>query len=112
MSSPVSSLGLSREEEGELRRSTKKAKESHTSEPPTDVKQQGNSSFTPFGAQGPNISFKDKLIGEIPGAYTQAFDFTRYIENEMEAEATVEVIREGSATVNLSKETKQRIRAN
>ena len=30
----------------------------------------------------------------------------------MEAEATIEVIREGFAVVNLSKETKQRIRAN
>lgn len=52
------------------------------------------------------------MIGEIPGAYIQAFDFIGYIENEMESEASVEVIREGFFAVNLSRETKQRIRAN
>ena len=57
------------------------------------------------------LSFKEKLIGEIPGAYIQAFDFSEYIENEMESKSSVEVIREGFAAVNLSRETKQRIRA-
>lgn len=50
-----------------------------------------------------HLEHKDKLIGEIPGAYIHAFDFTGYIENEMESEASVEVIREGFVAVNLSR---------
>lgn len=51
-----------REEEAELKRSTKKVKDSHPS----------------FG----DGSFKDKLLGDLPGAYAQAFRFNPLEEDE------------------------------
>ena len=113
---PKSSLERSREEEAELSRSTKKVKESHCED----------SQQRPFYGIKPNIigpsliksnnikkSFKDKLIGEILGAYAQAFDFFEYIENGMESESDSETdsLRQGIATVSLSKATIQHIRA-
>ncbi|XP_030923116.1 uncharacterized protein LOC115950001 [Quercus lobata] len=58
-------------------------------------------------------SFKDKLIGEIPGAYAQAFDFSEYIDNGMESEPESEVdsLRQGVAAVRLSRDIIHRIRA-
>ena len=87
-----SSLELSHEEEAELSRSTKKVKEYHANEPLTEHRQQGNCATTPPGGDVSRLSFKEKLIGEIPRAYIQAFDFSEYIENEMELESSVEVI--------------------
>ena len=114
---PQSSQERSREEEAELSRSTKKVKESHCND----------SQQRPFNEINPNAmgssqlpepnnvkkSFKDKLIGEIPGAYAQAFDFFEYIDNGMESESDSEVdsLRQGVAAVSLSKATIQRIRA-
>ena len=114
---PQSSQERSREEEAELSRSTKKVKESHCND----------SQQRPFNGINPNAmgssqlpepnnvkkSFKDKLIGEIPGAYAQAFDFFEYIDNGMESESDSEVdsLRQGVAAVSLSKATIQRIRA-
>nr|POE81054.1 uncharacterized protein CFP56_55205 [Quercus suber] len=106
-----SSLELSREEVAELRRSTKKAKETHQAEAYSEARLLGANAFTPPGKHEEKISFKDKLIGEIPGAYMQAFDFSDYVENEVESEINVESIREGFAAVNLSREFKQLIRA-
>lgn len=56
------------------------------------------------------MSFKDKLIGEIPGAYVQAFDFSEYIEDETESNSKAETLREGFATMKLSKAFKQHIK--
>nr|POE97730.1 hypothetical protein CFP56_75456 [Quercus suber] len=67
---------LSREEEVELARSNKKVKDISHAEfnegtgegsPPRNNHLHGNQS---------NVSFRDKLIGEISGAFAQAFDFS------------------------------------
>ena len=41
----------------------------------------------------------------------QAFDFSDYVDNEVEPETNVKSIKEGFAAVNLLREFKQRIRA-
>ena len=106
-----SSLELSREEEAELRRSTKKAKETHQAGVYSEARLLGSNTYTPPGRHEEKTSFKDRLLGEIPGAYMQAFDFSEYVEKEVEQEANVESISEGFAAVNLSREFKQLIRA-
>ena len=105
------------EEEAELCRSTKKVKESHC-----DDSQQRPLHGFKANVMGPSFleesnttkkSFKDKLIGEIPGAYAQAFDFSDYIDNGMESEPESEVdsLRQGVAAVRLSRDVIHRIRA-
>ena len=39
------------------------------------------------------MSFKDKLVGEIPSAYTQAFNFGDLMENNVESDEEVETLR-------------------
>ena len=105
----------SAEEEAELCRSTKKVKESHHRDSQTNPLHATN--LLRKGTTGPsdhsheNISFKDKLLGEIPGAYAQAFDFTEFIDNGMDSNSEVEALKEGVAAVKLSRETIHRIRA-
>nr|POF15884.1 uncharacterized protein CFP56_17124 [Quercus suber] len=99
---------LSREEEAELERSNKKVR--HT----------GFSSSQEGGCQlngQPRISspsetqsFKDKLLGEIPGAYNQAFIVDSKMDADIESDDEIEELREGFAAVRLSKEAKHRIR--
>lgn len=95
---------LSRDEESELLRSNKKVKDSHHSEDagPDRVRTDANP---------PKSSFRDKLVGEIPGAFSQAFDFSDYMDAESDSDGEVEELTEGLVSVSLSKETKQRIRA-
>ena len=50
--------------------------------------------------------FKKKLVGEIPGAYTKAFDLLDLMDMEAESDDEVEELREGLATVKLTRETK------
>jgi len=52
------------------------------------------------------MSFKDKLVGEIPGAYTQAFNFGDFMEDDAESDEEVEVLWQGVAVVKFSKEFK------
>ena len=58
----------------------------------------------------PNKSFKEKLVGEIPGAYAQAFDFYDQMEDDVDSDEEVSGLCEGLAAIKLSKETKLRIR--
>ena len=102
---------LSQEEEAELHRSTKKVKESHPSNPYTDYSTIDSVFSSLSSLKGPKLSFKDKLIGEILGAYVQAFDFSNHLDDEMESDSEVENLSEGFAAVKLSKEFKNRIRA-
>jgi len=51
-------------------------------------------------------SFKEKLTGDIPGAYTQAFNFSDIMESDEE----VENLREGLVAVKFSKDFKKKIR--
>ncbi|KAF3965919.1 hypothetical protein CMV_009937 [Castanea mollissima] len=57
------------------------------------------------------VSYKDSLIGDIPGAYAQAFRFDRDIEEKEVSNTEVEKLLGGMVEVPLSKETKARIRA-
>ena len=60
------------------------------------------------------LSFRDKLIGEIPGAFAQAFDFTDQMDTESDSdideEETTKELRQGMVAIKLSKDTKRRIR--
>nr|POF23202.1 hypothetical protein CFP56_48473 [Quercus suber] len=87
----------SSEEEDKLGRSVKKFKESN-------------------GVKQPNltrnvISYKDSLVGDIPGAYEQAFKLDNVWDDGEESDTEMEPLIEGMADVKLSKETKARIRA-
>lgn len=57
------------------------------------------------------VSFKDKLVGEVPGAYTQAFNFGDVMEDELESDDEVEALREGLAAMKFTKDFKQQIRS-
>ena len=56
-------------------------------------------------------SFKDKLVGEIPGTFTQAFSFGNLMENDAKSDEKVEGLRKGLVAVKFSKELKQKIRS-
>ena len=85
------------EEEDKLLRSVKKFKESN-----------GARSFLPPRKL---VSYKDSLVGDILGAYEQAFKFSKNWEEDYESETKMEPLIEGMAEVKLSKETKARIKA-
>ena len=57
------------------------------------------------------VSYKDSMIGDILGAYAQAFRFDRDIEEKEVSDTEVEKQLEGMVEVPLSKETKAHIRA-
>ncbi|KAK9996644.1 hypothetical protein SO802_021330 [Lithocarpus litseifolius] len=102
---------LSREEEAELARSNKKVKDVHHANFNGDQGFSSSNLLLENGQVSPAVSFKEKLLGDIPGAYRQAFDFTEQMEFENEKEPMISVLREGMAAVNLSPEVKRRIRA-
>ena len=101
---------LSREEEAELSRSTKKVKDIHHVDFSEISSENGHSPWSFREGVLPNKSFKDKLVGEIPGAYAQAFDFTDQMEDDADLDDEVAGLREGLAVVKLMKETKICIR--
>ena len=101
---------LSREEEVELSRSTKKVKDIHHADFSEISSENGHSPRSFRERVLPNKSFKDKLVGEIPGAYAQAFDFTDQMEDDADLDDEVAGLREGLAVVKLMKETKICIR--
>lgn len=55
-------------------------------------------------------SFRDKLIGDILGAYTQAFYFGDNMEDDEGSDEEVKNLREGLVVVKFSKDFKQQIR--
>ena len=101
-----SSQELSREKEAELHYSIKKFRESHHLDPFSSDRP--NDSRYPSSSipNGPKLSFKEKLVKEIPRAYVQAFNFSAYLDDDMESNIEVETLREGPTTVKLSKEFK------
>ena len=105
------SLALSREEQDELLRSKKKVKNvSHAG----FQDGMGSVAFSPRidgGTWNREASFKDKLVGEIPGAFTQAFNFGDFMEDELESDEEVESLREGLLAMRFSKEFKHHIRS-
>uniref|UniRef100_A0A2N9GQK4 DUF4283 domain-containing protein n=1 Tax=Fagus sylvatica TaxID=28930 RepID=A0A2N9GQK4_FAGSY len=114
--------GHSLEDDESVRRSTKKKKDSHLlldSEMETDLessmggeKLDGKESDSPVGVRV-GVSYKESLLGEIPGAYERAF-----FGNSMEEDGAVysddedgDPPEEGEVVIKFSKELKQRIRA-
>lgn len=85
------------EEDVELEKSVRKSKDNPYGRP-----------FVPTRTQ---VSYKDNLLGDIPGAYAQAFRFERVDEPEVEFDTELNDIVEGMVDVKLSQETKSRIRA-
>ena len=69
-----------REEVEELKRSTKKIKEDH---PP------GSSTASVGGLVSETVSYKARLVGEIPGAYAQAFEVNSNIRLDDESDDEV-----------------------
>ncbi|XP_075670361.1 uncharacterized protein LOC142640156 [Castanea sativa] len=94
---------LSSEEEVELAKSNKKVKDAH------------HASFNerPNEGEGPGrkLSFKEKLVGTIPGAFSQAFLFSDHMEAESDSDDEITELNEGMAVVKLFRTDKQRIRA-
>ena len=99
---------LSCEEEAELARSNKKVK---------DVSYVNFDSHMIEGLLASNsanrhpLSFKDKLVGEIPSAYSQAFNFTENMEVKEESNSETTNLREGLMPIKFSKEQKHRFRS-
>ena len=101
---------LSREEQEELTRSTKKVKVVNQA---GRCEGQGSGSPSPSHAGGTgshSTSFKEKLMGEIPGAYTQAFNFDDFMDDDGKSDEEVESLRQGVIAVKFDKDFKQRIR--
>ena len=82
------------EEEDELQRSTKKVKEA-----------------TMGSTFGTNVSYKDKLVGEMPGAFAQAFNLSSEEAVSDEPSLDVEGLHKGLLSVKLSFDMRKQIRA-
>ena len=105
---------LSREEEAELAQSNKKVKDIHHADFNNDIREEPCPiRDTGLSSQG-RKSFKDKLVGEIPGAFAEAFDLIDQMEEDPDSDDDdVDVgdsSRVGVVAMKLSKETKRRIR--
>ena len=101
---------VSCEEKDELVHSKKKVKDvTHAgfSEGPT-LSPSSPSHDEGYWKQG--MSFKDKLVDEIPRAFTQAFNFGDVMEDDAEFDEEVETLRPGLVAVKFSKDFKQYIR--
>ena len=83
----------SSEEADELERSTKKVKDA--------------SMGSAFGA---NVSYKDKLVGEMLGAFAQAFNLNSDEDISDEPSLDVEGLHEGLLAVKLSPDMRKKIR--
>lgn len=83
------------EEEAELTRSTKKVK---------------GSTGKPLGSSHGDGSYKDMLVGDMPGAYAQAFNLHEKVFDLVSSEVEVEKISDGIASVKLSSSSKRLIR--
>lgn len=94
----------SSEEEAELQHSTKKVKKDQALDSAQDGRERG------AGASGTS-SYKAKLVGDIPGAYAQAFKFQMGEEEEPFSDEEVDEPVEGTVAIKLSKRTKINIRA-
>ncbi|KAF3950081.1 hypothetical protein CMV_024118 [Castanea mollissima] len=108
-------LTLSSKEKNELICSTKKVIDNHHG----NTKRTDNKVRVTTDAAKPKLSFKKKLVGEILGAFAQAFDLTdkeetdmvpRSFEVDMESDEIRE-LREGVVAAKISQGLKQRIQA-
>ena len=92
----------SSEESDALERSTKKFKDNH-------CEGDYQSGYADSNANA-GRSYKDKLVGDIPGAYEQAFGFDAFMEDEADSDCEESSLCEGMVAISLSKEEKIRIR--
>ena len=92
----------SSKEEDTLERSTKKFKEIH---PVNEVNTErlSDDRFASYSAN----SYKDKLVGSIPGAYEQAFGFSTSMDEEDESDVDDDELCEGMAELKVSREEKK-----
>ena len=105
-----SDLSLSLSEQVELARGNKKVKNVNHARF-CEGQSLGSSSPSFVGGSGSqNVSFRDKLMGEIPGAYTQAFCFEEFMDEDAKSDDEVETLKQGMVAVKFSKELKQEIR--
>ncbi|XP_030964023.1 uncharacterized protein LOC115985196 [Quercus lobata] len=111
MSSRETSWGLSSEEEAELARSNKKVKDIHHANFMEDDANREKEFSWGKGHANHQLSFKDKLVGKLPGAYRRAFDLMDQMEASPEVELDIAGFRKGLVAVRLSDELKQKIRA-
>ncbi|KAM3758634.1 hypothetical protein ACB098_01G059700 [Castanea mollissima] len=93
----------SREEDKELQQSTKKVKETH----------RGSNTLagTPHSPEGSRNSCKERLIGEIPSAYEEAFRIEASMDTEVESDVESSDLATGIVAVNLSGARKAIMRA-
>ena len=92
----------SSEESDALERSTKKFEENHC----VQENHYGNSGKETNAFR----SYKDKLVGDIPSAYEQAFGFEATMEEEAESDCEESSLCEGMVAISLLKEENARIR--
>nr|POF04309.1 hypothetical protein CFP56_16366 [Quercus suber] len=90
-----------RKEAAELQRSTKKVKEDHS--PSSTMANAG-------GQLRDSLSYKAKLVGELLGAYAQAFEVHYDPEIEAYSDDEKEDLSEGEVAIKLSREMKLHIR--
>ena len=101
MECEFSALEKTGEEAAELQRSTKKVKEDHLPGSPT---------ATTSGQVREPLSYKAKLMGELPGAYAQAFEVNSDPEIKAYSDDEKEDLSEGEVAIKLSRETKLHIK--
>nr|POF19473.1 uncharacterized protein CFP56_61118 [Quercus suber] len=94
------SLKRSDEEADNLARSTKKFKESHQLE--------GDQGSKPHARIG---SYRDKLVGCIPGAFERAFGFNSEMQEDIESDVEDDDAQADGLRVRFSREEKTRMRA-
>ena len=61
---------------------------------------------SPSYGEGGNRSCKEKLVGEIPGAFEQAFDFESNMETKIKSDDEFTDLPSGEVAVKLSEERK------
>lgn len=81
------------EKDAELQQSTKKVKEYHRGG--------AHHSFSPAFGEGSSMSYKKKLVGEILGAFEQAFAFDNNMDVEVESDDEFTNLLSGEEAVKL-----------
>ena len=102
---------LSKEEQEELLHSKKKVKDISHAGFQEGLDSTASSPRNNGGVWSRTASFKDKLVSEIPGVFTQAFSFGNLMEDDADSDEEVEGLRAGLVAAKFSKELKQKIRS-
>nr|POF08977.1 hypothetical protein CFP56_14921 [Quercus suber] len=102
---------LSREEEAELARSNKKVKDIRHAGFDCNMREDQSSYPLSQGSVSHPLSFRDKLVGVIPGAYVQAFNFTEQMEANEDSNSEINDLRDGLIAVKFPRELKSRIQS-